>query len=91
VPLLQSRHLVGVAPGEAHRLRAPGDPAVLTHRTFTVGAVDATLSVVLTRPMELSVIMRIRLERLLMARMGVGVRVGGCLGVGVGVVRVERA
>jgi len=52
-----------------------------------VGAVDATLSVVLTRPMELSVIMRIRLERLLMARMGAGVRVGGRLGVGVGVVR----
>jgi len=56
-----------------------------------VGAVDATLSVVLTRPMELSVIMRIRLERLFMARMGVGVRVGGRLGVGVGVERVERA
>jgi len=64
---------------------------VLAHRTVTVGAVDATLSVVLTWPMELSVIMRIRLERLLMARMGVGVRVGGCLGVVVGVVRVERA
>jgi len=41
--------------------------------------------------MELSVIMRIWLERLLMARMGVGVREGGRLGVGVGVVRVERA
>jgi len=64
---------------------------VLTHRTVTVGAVDATLSVVLTRPMELSVIMRIRLERLLMARMGVGVRMGERLVVGVGVVRVERA
>jgi len=91
LPLLQSRPLVGVAPGEAHRLRAPGDPAVLTHRTVTVGAVDATLSVVPTRPMEPSVIMRIRLERLLMARMGVGVRVDGSLGVGVGLVRVERA
>jgi len=33
---------------------------VLTHRTVTVGAVDATLSVVPTRPMELSVIMMIR-------------------------------
>jgi len=64
---------------------------VLTHRTVTVDAVDATLSVVLTRLLELSVIMRIRLERLSMARMGVRVRVGGRLGVGVGVVRVERA
>jgi len=78
-------------PGEAHLLKAPGDPAVLTHRTVTVDAVDATLSVVLTRLLELSVIMRIRLERLSMARMGVRVRVGGRLGVGVGVVRVERA
>ena len=64
---------------------------MLTQRTVTVGAVDATLSAVPTRPMELSVIMRIWLERLLMARMGVGVREGGRLGVGVGVVRVERA
>jgi len=72
-------------------LKAPGDPAVLAHRTVTVGTVDATLSVVLTRPLELSVIMRIRLERLSMARMGAGMRVGGRLGVGVGVVRVERA
>ena len=64
---------------------------MLTHRTVTVGAVDATPSVVPTRPMELSVIMKIRLEMLLMARMGVGVRVGGRLGVGVGVVRVDRA
>jgi len=64
---------------------------VLTHRTVTVGAVDATLSVVPTRPMELSVIIMIRLERLLRARMGVAVGVGGRLGVGVGVVRVRRA
>jgi len=41
--------------------------------------------------MELSVIIMIRLERLLRARMGVAVGVGGRLGVGVGVVRVRRA
>jgi len=54
-----------VAAGEAHYLRAPKDPAVLTHRTVPgdVDAVEETLSVVPIPPTGLSGIERIRLER----------------------------